>query len=88
MQVITWLGHGTWKMTTPQGTIVYLDPWIAKNPACPIGLDDIDRADLVCVTHGHSDHLGDAIEPRPPDGRDAGDHPRGGRLLQPSRHPL
>ncbi|NLD44446.1 MAG: metal-dependent hydrolase [Chloroflexi bacterium] len=62
MQVITWLGHGSWKMTTPQGTIVYLDPWIAKNPACPIGLDDIDRADLVCVTHGHSDHLGDAIE--------------------------
>jgi L-ascorbate metabolism protein UlaG (beta-lactamase superfamily) len=49
-------------MTTPRGTIVYLDPWIVDNPTCPIALDDIDRADLVCVTHGHSDHLGNAIE--------------------------
>jgi L-ascorbate metabolism protein UlaG (beta-lactamase superfamily) len=61
-QTITWLGHGSWRMTTPQGTIIYLDPWISENPACPITLDDIDRADLVCVTHGHSDHLGNAIE--------------------------
>ncbi|HHX45370.1 MAG TPA: metal-dependent hydrolase [Chloroflexi bacterium] len=61
-QTITWLGHGSWRMTTRQGTIIYLDPWISDNPACPITLDDIDRADLVCVTHGHSDHLGNAIE--------------------------
>ncbi len=61
-QTITWLGHGSWRMTTPRGTIIYLDPWISENPACPITLDDIDRADLVCVTHGHSDHLGNAIE--------------------------
>ncbi len=61
-QIITWLGHGSWKMTTPQGTVVYLDPWITGNPACPITVDDIDSADLVCVTHGHSDHLGNAIE--------------------------
>ena len=62
VQTITWLGHGSWKMTTPQGTIIYLDPWIEGNPACPITLDDIEAADLVCVTHGHSDHLGNAIE--------------------------
>ena len=61
-QTITWLGHGSWRMVTPRGTIVYLDPWIVDNPTCPIALDDIDRADLVCVTHGHSDHLGNAIE--------------------------
>jgi len=61
-QTITWLGHGSWKMGTPQGTIIYLDPWITGNPACPIKLGDIDKADLVCVTHGHSDHLGNAIE--------------------------
>ena len=60
-QTITWLGHGSWKMLSPQGTIVYLDPWIEGNPACPIKLDDIDKADIVCVTHGHSDHLGNAI---------------------------
>jgi L-ascorbate metabolism protein UlaG (beta-lactamase superfamily) len=49
-------------MDTPKGTVIYLDPWIVGNPTCPISLDDIDRADLVCVTHGHSDHLGNAIE--------------------------
>jgi len=61
-QRITWLGHGSWRMVTPRGTLVYLDPWIVGNPACPITLDDVDAADLVCVTHGHSDHLGNAIE--------------------------
>lgn len=61
-QTITWLGHGSWKMTTSQGTIIYLDPWITDNPACPITLGDIDEANIVCVTHGHSDHLGNAIE--------------------------
>lgn len=61
-QTITWLGHGSWRMETPQGTIVYLDPWIEGNPACPTCLDDIDEAHLVCVTHGHSDHLGNAID--------------------------
>ena len=61
-QTITWLGHGSWRMVTPKGTNVYLDPWIEGNPTCPITLDDIDQADVVCVTHGHSDHLGNAIE--------------------------
>jgi L-ascorbate metabolism protein UlaG (beta-lactamase superfamily) len=61
-QLITWLGHGSWKMVTPKGTVIYFDPWIVGNPACPITLADIKEADLVCVTHGHSDHLGNAIE--------------------------
>ena len=62
MTTITWLGHGSWKMITGKGTIIYLDPWITDNPACPITLEEIDDADLVCVTHGHNDHLGNAIE--------------------------
>jgi len=33
-QTITWLGHGSWRMITPQGTIIYLDQWITGNPAC------------------------------------------------------
>ena len=61
-QTITWLGHGSWKMVTSKGTVIYLDPWISGNPACPITLDDIHTADIVCVTHGHDDHLGNAIE--------------------------
>ena len=61
-QTITWLGHGSWKMVTNQGTILYLDPWIRGNPSCPIKVDEITQADIVCVTHGHDDHLGNAIE--------------------------
>ncbi len=61
-QTITWYGHATWLMTTPAGTRILIDPWIEGNPACPYTLDDIRDIDYVCVTHGHSDHLGNAIE--------------------------
>lgn len=62
MQGITWLGHGSWRMITATGTIILVDPWIAENPACPVTMDDITQADIICVTHGHDDHLGDSIE--------------------------
>ncbi|MCL2059548.1 MAG: metal-dependent hydrolase [Oscillospiraceae bacterium] len=61
-QIITWYGHGTWYMETPKGTKIFIDPFINGNPACPFKFDDIKEADIVCVTHGHNDHLGDAIE--------------------------
>ena len=61
-QEITWLGHGSWSMTTGRGTNILIDPWISGNPACPVNLDDITESDIICVTHGHSDHLGNAIE--------------------------
>ncbi|MCW4027992.1 MAG: metal-dependent hydrolase [Candidatus Bathyarchaeota archaeon] len=57
----TWLGHGSFKLETSSGRIVYLDPWIEGNPVCPIKLADITKADIVCVTHGHIDHIGDSI---------------------------
>lgn len=59
---MTWLGHGSFKLETSTGKVVYLDPWIKENPACPIKLTDVTRADVVCVTHGHIDHIGDSIE--------------------------
>jgi L-ascorbate metabolism protein UlaG (beta-lactamase superfamily) len=58
---ITWLGHATFKVTTPGGKIVLIDPWTFQNPACPEGLKRVDKVDLMLVTHGHFDHMGDAV---------------------------
>ncbi len=59
---ITWLGHATFKVTTPGGKIVLIDPWTFQNPACPEGLKRVDKVDLMLVTHGHFDHMGDAVD--------------------------
>ena len=58
---LTWLGHSTFKLTTPEGKIVLIDPWVDGNPACPAGAKNFDRLDLMLITHGHSDHMGDAL---------------------------
>jgi L-ascorbate metabolism protein UlaG (beta-lactamase superfamily) len=59
---ITWLGHATFKVTTPGGKVVLIDPWTFQNPACPEGLKRVDKVDLMLVTHGHFDHMGDAVD--------------------------
>ncbi len=59
---ITWLGHASFKLQNDSGKTVYIDPWINGNPACSIEVKDIDKADIVCVTHGHFDHFGDSLE--------------------------
>ena len=61
MAEIRWLGHSAFQIKIANKTIL-IDPWIKGNPTCPISLDDIGQVDLVCVTHDHADHMGDAIE--------------------------
>ncbi len=58
---ITWLGHATFKITSPQGKIILIDPWTYGNPACPKAFQRVDKVDLMLVSHGHSDHIGDAV---------------------------
>jgi L-ascorbate metabolism protein UlaG (beta-lactamase superfamily) len=58
---ITWLGHASVKVEGAD-SVVFFDPWIDGNPACSLKIDEIKRADAVCVTHGHNDHIGDSIE--------------------------
>jgi len=57
---ITWLGHGTFQFRLPSGQVILMDPWTDGNPAYPAG-HKIDRADIICITHGHFDHIHDAV---------------------------
>lgn len=57
----TWLGHACFRIDH-NGETAIVDPFITDNPACPVEVDDIDNVDYVLVTHGHDDHLGDAVE--------------------------
>ena len=57
---ITWFGHATFLVTTPGGKRVVFDPWLTGNPKAPAGAK-IDKADVICVTHGHSDHNADVV---------------------------
>ena len=57
---ITWLGHGTFQFRLASGQVVLMDPWIDGNPAYPKG-HRIDRVDMIAITHGHYDHIHDAI---------------------------
>jgi len=58
---IKYYGHSAFKLTSPEGKVVLIDPWLT-NPIAPKGaLDELDRVDLILVTHGHGDHIGDTV---------------------------
>ncbi len=57
----TWYGHACIEVVTATGTVVLLDPWFG-NPRSPKPAGQATRCDLLLVTHGHGDHVGDAIE--------------------------
>jgi L-ascorbate metabolism protein UlaG (beta-lactamase superfamily) len=59
---ITWLGHAAFRITTPTGNVILLDPWIQSNPSTPEALKKIDRVDTMLISHGHFDHIADAVE--------------------------
>jgi L-ascorbate metabolism protein UlaG (beta-lactamase superfamily) len=57
---VTWLGHSTFLVTSPQGVRVLFDPFLTNNPSCPPAAKRVGAVDLILVTHGHSDHCEDA----------------------------
>jgi len=59
---LTWLGHSAFRITTPSGKVIIVDPWIQGNPACPEPLKKIEQVDILLITHGHFDHIADAVE--------------------------
>jgi L-ascorbate metabolism protein UlaG (beta-lactamase superfamily) len=58
---LTWLGHSAFRVDTPGGKRIYVDPFLTGNPRCPESELEPERCDLVLVTHGHFDHVGDAV---------------------------
>ncbi|MCU1385790.1 MAG: metal-dependent hydrolase [Acidobacteria bacterium] len=58
---ITWLGHATFLLRSPGGKTILFDPWVTGNPASPESAKKLGPLDLILITHGHSDHTGDAV---------------------------
>ena len=58
---ITWLGHSTFIVRTPGGKRLLFDPWLSSNPACPEAMKKPPKVDLILASHGHFDHIEDAI---------------------------
>jgi L-ascorbate metabolism protein UlaG (beta-lactamase superfamily) len=58
---VTWLGHASFRVDSPNGKRIYIDPWL-DNPKCPDAEKEPERADVIAVTHGHSDHTGSVVE--------------------------
>lgn len=58
---ISWLGHGTFHLQTPEGANVLIDAWVDSNPSCPEEWKSKARENLaaIFVTHGHFDHVTD-----------------------------
>lgn len=62
---VQWYGQSGFKLTTPGGKVILVDPFITGNPLTPERLKDLDRigqVDLILVTHAHGDHWGDTTE--------------------------
>lgn len=60
---VLWLGQSAFRITTPGGKVIVIDPWLTKGPRAPAKYKDLSalgKVDLLLVTHAHADHLGDA----------------------------
>ena len=61
---LTWYGHAAFKIVTPSGKVLLIDPWIT-NPVNAKGKEDLaalKQVDLILISHGHADHVGNAVE--------------------------
>jgi L-ascorbate metabolism protein UlaG (beta-lactamase superfamily) len=57
---LTWLGHSAFRLDAG-GKRIYIDPFLNGNPKCPEGEQTPERVDVIAITHGHGDHVGDTV---------------------------
>ena len=58
---VTFLGQSAFRIVSPGGVNILIDPFLSNNPKTPADQKTIDKADLLLITHGHADHLGDTL---------------------------
>jgi L-ascorbate metabolism protein UlaG (beta-lactamase superfamily) len=61
---LKWFGHAAFSITTPGGKVLLIDPWLSNpsNPEPQKAVASLEKADYILITHGHRDHVGDAVE--------------------------
>ncbi len=62
---VQWFGQAAFKITSPGGKVIVIDPFITKNPKTPAehkDLGKLGKVDIILLTHGHGDHVGDTVE--------------------------
>jgi L-ascorbate metabolism protein UlaG (beta-lactamase superfamily) len=62
MATLTWLGHSAFRIESDRGKRIYVDPFLTGNPSTPEHERTPERVDVIAITHGHGDHVGDTVE--------------------------
>jgi len=57
-----WLGHSAFKLTSPGGNTILIDPFLSQNPTTPDQHKQQNDVDYILLTHGHADHVGDTLD--------------------------
>ncbi|MDX1618596.1 MAG: metal-dependent hydrolase [Balneolaceae bacterium] len=57
-----WLGHAAFKLESPAGKHILIDPFLKDNPTTPDEWKEPSEVDYILLTHGHGDHVGDTID--------------------------
>lgn len=60
MVKLTFYGHSCWLVESKQAKLLF-DPYLSENPLTSISPDEI-QADYILISHGHGDHVGDAVD--------------------------
>ena len=59
---LEWFGWSNFRLTAPNGKVIFINPFINGNPDAAISVDDIQKADLILAADGHVDEIGSTMD--------------------------